>query len=200
MLRKPGSEYQKVCLYRDGYNMFVYGDYGQFTFDSMTWTGSVYNLEYDNIGYQMEKLNYESKQSLRVFDDTKCVEDIFEWLRYQLEEYYSLEEEDIEKVFNWFNADTWDKHDEVDIKEFCDKNSLPDIEEILVFTRECIRNVDEYEWIAFLRSNYNRLYDFGDEAGESWLWNAGKCIHQRYFICMYALQVCGEKLKNRKEK
>ncbi len=40
MLKKPGSQYQKVCLYRDGCNMFVYGDYGQFTFDNMTWTGS----------------------------------------------------------------------------------------------------------------------------------------------------------------
>lgn len=35
-IKKPNSEYQKVCLYRDGCNMFVYGDYGQFTFDSMT--------------------------------------------------------------------------------------------------------------------------------------------------------------------
>lgn len=200
MLRKPGSEYQKVCLYRDGCNMFVYGDYGQFTFDSMTWTGSVYNLEYDNIGYQMEKLNYESKQSLRIFDDTKCVEDIFKWLKYQLEEYYNLEDEDLEKIFEWFNADTYDDHDEVDIEEFCDENSLSKIEEILDFSRECIRNADEYEWIAFLRNNYNRLYDFGDEPCESWLWNAGKCIHQRYFICMYALQVCGEKLKEQKEK
>lgn len=51
MLRNPGSQYQKVCLYRDGCNMFVYGDYGQFTFDSMTWKGDVCNLEYDNIGY-----------------------------------------------------------------------------------------------------------------------------------------------------
>lgn len=36
MLRKPGSQYQKVCMYRDGFDMFVYGNYGQFTFDSMT--------------------------------------------------------------------------------------------------------------------------------------------------------------------
>lgn len=48
-LKKQGSEYQKVCLYRDGCNMFIYGDYGQFTFDKMTWLGSVYNLEYDNV-------------------------------------------------------------------------------------------------------------------------------------------------------
>ena len=199
MLRKPGSQYQKVCLYRDGCNMFVYGDYGQFTFDSMTWTGSVYNLEYDNIGYQMEKLNHESKESLRVFDDDRCIDDIFEWLKEQLESYYSLEEEEIEKVLKFFNSDTWDNVDEIETEEFCDKNDLSEIENIIGFTRECCRNAEEYEWIPFLRSNYNRLYDFGDEACESWLWNAGKCIHQRYFICMYALQVCGEKLLNEKE-
>lgn len=195
MLRKPGSQYQKVCLYRDGCNMFVYGDYGQFTFDSMTWTGSVYNLEYDNIGYQMEKLNYESKQSLKVFDDIKCEKDIFDWLMEQLESYYSLDEDELEKVSESFDPKTWDSVDDLDIEEFCDKNDLSEIEDIIDFTRECCRNIDEYEWIPFLRSNYNRLYDFGDEPCESWLWNAGKCIHQRYFICMYALQVCGEKLK-----
>lgn len=27
-IKKPESEYQKVCLYRDGCNMFIYGDYG----------------------------------------------------------------------------------------------------------------------------------------------------------------------------
>ena len=86
MLRKPGSQYQKVCLYRDGCNMFVYGDYGQFAFDNMTWTGSVYNLQYDNIGYQMEKLNHESRESLRVFDESKCEEDIYDWLKEHLED------------------------------------------------------------------------------------------------------------------
>ena len=116
--------------------MFVYGDYGQFTFDSMTWTGSVYNLEYDNIGYQMEKLNHESKESLRVFDDDKCIDDIFEWMKEQLESYYSLEEDEIEKVLKFFNPDTWDDVDEIDIEEFCDKNDLSEVENIIDFTRD----------------------------------------------------------------
>lgn len=99
MLKKPGSRCQRVCLYRDGYNMFVYGDYGQFTFDSMTWIGNVYNLEYDNIGYQMEKLNYENRKSLIMFDECKCRKDIINWLRHQLEEYYE-NDKDIEKIIN----------------------------------------------------------------------------------------------------
>lgn len=196
MLRKQGSQYQKVCLYRDGCNMFIYGDYGQFTFDSMTWKGDVYNLEYDNIGYQMEKLNHDSKQSLRVFDDEYCIEDILDWLKDRLEQCYDLDEEGIDKVIKWIENSGHD-FDDFDIEEFCDKNDLSNIDDILNFTRECIRNVDEYEWIAFLRNNVNELQQF-DEACESWLWNAGKRISQRYFICIYALQVCGEKLKEQK--
>lgn len=198
MMRKPGSQYQKVCLYRDGCNMFIYGDYGQFTFDSVTWKGDVYNLEYDNNGYQMEKLSYDSKQSLNVFDDEYCREDILDWLKDRLEQRYDLDEKDIKKVVEWIEESGHD-FDDFDIEEFCDKNDLSDIDDILNFTRECFRSVDEYEWIAFLRNNTNELQEF-DEVCESWLWNAGKRINQRYFICMYALQVCGEKLKAQQEK
>lgn len=190
MLRKPGSQYQKVCLYRDGCNMFVYGDYGQFTFDSMTWTGSVYNLQYDNIGYQMEKLNHESRESLRLFDDDRCINDIFEWLKEQLESYYSLEEDEVEKAPKFFNSDTWDDVDEIEIEEFCDKNGLSEIENIIDFTRECCRNAEEYGWIPFLRSNYNRLYDFGDEACESLVMECWKVYSSEIlylYVCITGL-------------
>jgi len=131
--------------------MFVYGDYGQFTFDSMIWTDSIYNLEYDNIEYQMEKLNYESRESLRVFDNDKCIDDMFEWMKEQLESYYYLEENEVEKVLKLFNSDTWNKVDEIEIEEFCDENDLLEIENIIDFTRECCRNAEEYEWISFLK-------------------------------------------------
>lgn len=195
MLKKPVSRCQKVCLYRDGYNMFVYGDYGQFTFDSMTWIGNVYNFEYDNIGYQMEKLNCDSRKSLTVFDEHKCKEDIINWLKYQLKENYILKDDEIEKVVDFIRNDPFD----YELHEFCNGNNpFFDIEDILKFTEECFENAEEYEWISFLRRNYDKLYDFDDPC-ESWLWDAGKCIHQRYFICMYALQVCGEKLKEQEK-
>ncbi len=38
-IRKPGSQIQKVCLFRDGSNMYIYGDYGSYSFDKMTWLG-----------------------------------------------------------------------------------------------------------------------------------------------------------------
>lgn len=192
MLRKPGSQYQKVCLYRDGCNMFVYGDYGQFTFDSMTWTGSVYNLEYDNIGYQMEKLNHESRESLRVFDESKCEEDIYDWLKERLENHYLIEKDIIDNIISYFKQNNDLYYCDVDIEELCEKYNAPELENILNFTKEALENIDEYEWISFLRRTSFQEFD---EECESALWNAGKCIYQRYFICMYALQVCGEKLK-----
>lgn len=194
MLRKPGSQYQKVCLYRDGCNMFVYGDYGQFAFDNMTWTGSVYHLQYDNIGYQMEKLNHESRESLRVFDESKCEEDIYDWLKEHLEDLYDLDDKIIQKIINFFKESTYihDSH----IDKLCTENDINEVKDILYFTKRALENSDEYDWIVFLRNS--NLEDFDDPC-ESYLWNAGKCIHQRYFICMYALQVCGEKLSKNKE-
>ncbi len=194
MLRKPGSQCQKVCLYRDGCNMFVYGDYGQFTFDSMTWTGSVYNLQYDNIGYQMEKLNHESRESLRVFDERKCEEDIYDWIKEHLEDLYGVDNKVIQKIIKFFKESTYihDSH----IDRFCSENNIDEVKDILYFTKRALENSDEYDWIMFLRNS--NLEDFDDPC-ESYLWNAGKCIHQRYYICMYALQVCGEKLSEQKE-
>lgn len=196
MLRKTGSQYQKVCLYRDGCNMFVYGDYGQFTFDNMTWTGSVYNLEYDNIDYQMEKLNHESKESLRVFDESKCEEDIYDWLKERLENHYLIEKDIIDNIISYFKQNNDLYYCDVDIEELCEKYDVPELENILNFTQKALENIDEYEWISFLRRTSFQEFD---EECESVLWNAGKCIHQRYFICMYALQVCSEKLNKQKE-
>lgn len=192
-LKKPGSVYEKVCLYRDGCNMFVYGDYGQFTFDSMTWLGAVYNLEYDNIGYQFEKLNYNCKQSLQVFDDNKCEQDIYEWLRYHLEDEFE-DENDIATIISKFKAFYSNGFyiSDYDIEEFCDENNRDDLCSIFEFVKDCLHNIDEHEWIAFLRNS--NLEDF-DEVCESSLWNAGRVIDQRYYICLYALKVCGDKLK-----
>lgn len=195
-LKKPDSEYEKICLYRDGCNMFVYGDYGQFTFDSMTWLGSVYNLEYDNIGYQREKMSYDSKQSTKIFDEYACQEDILEWLIERLESIYDMSENSIKKVSDWIKKLDYN-FDCVDIEWFCDKNNLSDIEDILNFTSDCFGNTEEYEWISFLR-NTSELGEF-DEVCESYLWDAGKRINQRYFICLYALQICGKKLMSKQE-
>lgn len=193
-IKKPNSNVEKVCLFRDGCNMFVYGDYGQFTFDSMTWLGTVYNLEYNNIGYQMEKLSYESKNSLKIHDETVCEEDIYEWLKERLDEKYETTPDIIAKVIEFLKNSKWPAGD---IDDFCEENKCDELVGIIEFADGCLRHTDEYEWITFLRNTDFSNYD---EECESSLWTAGKTINQRYFICMYALQVCGEKLEQEKSK
>lgn len=190
-LKAPDSEYQKVSLFTDGYFMCVYGDYGTMTFNQMTWKGNVFNLHYDNIGYQMEKLSHESKDVLRVYDETKCSEDILDWLKDRLEYHYDIDEELIQKVFDFCSQDSYIWKN--DISDFCEANDCDDIKEIMEFTLNALKNTDEYEWISFLGGS-SELRDF-DEVCECDLWHAGKCVHQRYFINMLALRICGEKLK-----
>ena len=178
--------------------MFIYGDYGQYTFDSMTWKGDVYNLEYNNIGYQMEKLNYESKQSLRVFDDDNCKEDILDWMEEMVRKnFYDVTDTDEELAAIISKAKENIVDYGFDVDEFCEKYDCEDLRNILDFTEDLLAHMDEYEWMSYLRNNTDRLQDF-DEPCESSLWNSGKRINQRYFINMYALQVCGEKLKKQK--
>ena len=116
------------------------------------------------------------------------------WLKERLEYRYDVEEETIEDIIKLFKGEQYMLDSE--IEEFCVENNLIEIEDILYFTKDALESIDEYEWISFLRNS--NLGEF-DEECESELWNAGKCIHQRYFICMYALQVCGEKLLREKE-
>ena len=72
-IRKPGSQIQKVSLFRDGSNMYIYGDYGSYSFDKMTWLGSPYNLEYNNLSYQNEKMSYDTKNNVYISVPYCCV-------------------------------------------------------------------------------------------------------------------------------
>ncbi len=193
-LRKPNSEYRKVCLFRDGKKMCVYGDYGSFTFDSMTWLGTPKNLEYNNIGYQMEKLGRESKESLKVFDDFEWEKDIRIWIEEYLEnEGYDNYEELSHNIVDFAdNSIEWyGFYSEDDISEYCEENNISELYSLIKFILECYENRDEDDWIHFLRNS--NLEDF-DEPCESFLWNAGITISQKYYINMYALKVLGGKL------
>lgn len=86
-IRKPGSQIQKVCLFRDGSNMYIYGEYGSYSFDKMTWLGSPYNLEYNNLGYQNKKMSYDTKNNVYMFDD------LIELLEFSMELYENSNDE-----------------------------------------------------------------------------------------------------------
>jgi hypothetical protein len=195
-LKAKNSECQKVCLYRDGHTMFVYGDYGQLVFDSMTWEGSPYNLQYDNIGYQMEKLSNDCRNTLHVFDDSECKKDILEWFKNKVQEYFfEISEEDCIKVEDFLESilDSNYIFCEDEIRDYLQENGLSDIEDIAVFTGQLLwRATDEIDYVSYLRNN--DFSDFDDMSGSD-LWNAGKRISQRYFINMYALKVLRDKLQ-----
>lgn len=192
MLKAPDSNYRKVCLYRDSQNMYIYGDYGTLSFDNMTWDGTVHNLEYNNIGYQMEKLSRESTEATMVFDNNACEKDLYEWMRDHLESEYDLEDSQIHTIEDFIDDQSGYCFDS-DINELLDTNKFDrDMKPFIEFVVDAKDHIDEYEWIAFLRGS--NLDNF-DETCESSLWNAGRIISQKYFINMYALQICGEKLK-----
>ena len=195
MLKKPDSEYRKVCMFRDRYMIFVYGDYGSFCFDQMTWIGNVYNLEYDNLGYQFSKLSHDSKDALKAFDTDVCIEELEEWFIDTLEELkdnYNLEDsgEIAKSIFQYIKENSHIWYDEEELCEIYDCHEYMDL---INFVHGAYCNCDdEYDWVSYLRKS--NLGDFEDEC-ESSLWNAGRKVSQSYYISMYALQVCRDKMK-----
>lgn len=192
MIKKKDSDYQKVCLYTDGYFMCVYGDYGCYTFNQMTWKGDVHNLFYDNIGYQFEKLSTDSKRSVIIFDENKCKNDIYTWIKERLENHFDLEEEIIETVLNFMKEVDYF---ESELNELCEENCVVEIQPFLEFSFDLLHSIerDGFSLIMFLRENAHRLDEF-DEVSESDLWHSGETIYQGYFVSLLALQICGEKL------
>ena len=200
-LRKPGSRVEKICLYRDGYTMFVYGDYSNIVFDAMTWLGAPDNLPYDNMPYLMEKLSKVSLDAIHVYDEESARDDIIDWIKYKIRTEYSYlfendekYKEGIEKIENFVReqGDVW-YYDESEISEFCEENELFLIEDLIKFTANALSHTDEYEWVSFLRGT--DFSSIGEEYNSD-LWDAGKRIDQRFYINMYALKLISEKLRN----
>ena len=193
-LRKPGSSFEYVCLYTDGYFMCIYGDYGTLTFNAMTWRGNIYNLQYDSPDYQMGKLSHESRDSIKIFDDMECKKDIEEWFDEKLGEYHLSDEseEALSEYIRLYGYDT------LFLDELFEKRAeLKICQDLLEFVCEAMSNTDSYEWISFLRrTNFSHI----EEECESSLWHAGERIHQRYYINLLACQICAKKLTETAEK
>ncbi len=192
-LKNPSSSVQKVCMFRDGPVVNVYGNYGSFTFDKMTWLGDVYNLAYDSLDYQFGKLSEESKQYLYVFDAEECKKDVINWMKEHLSCDGYLDHEINEIVEYISNLDISCTNDWI-IADFCERKSY-DCSLLLYFIDECLKNMENSEtWIDFLKNS--ELGNF-DDFYESILWEAGKRIRQDFFINLYALKICGEKLNEK---
>lgn len=197
-IRKPGSNIEKVCLFRDGSNMYIYGDYGSYTFDKMTWIGSPYNLEYNNLPYQNEKLARESKDNVYVFDEDAAKEDIIDWFRDTVIDRYYYSNDEIDYIIGQFKHDIYFPSSSFDTEYFCAEHDCDDLLDILNFANELIlRSDNEIDYISFLRYS-TELEDF-DEVCDSYLWKAGKRTSQSYLVALLALKICGEKLKEGKD-
>lgn len=61
----------------------------------MTWLGSPYNLEYNNLGYQNEKMSYDTKNNVYMYDDESAAEDIIDWIKEVAVDRYDYHESEI---------------------------------------------------------------------------------------------------------
>lgn len=198
-LKNPENESQKICLYKDRYTLFVYGAYGQYSFDSMTWIADIHTIAYDNLDYQFQKLNNDSKKALYVFDNTQAKDDIITWFKQILNENYSVTDYQVTTAINFLNK--YDNEIITPVDDFIsDTPSVCEFEDLLKFTCKLLKTVSESDekadYISFLRNNTSTIDDFED-ASQSSLWNIGMITHQSYYITMYALKLCSEKLKSK---
>ena len=197
-LKSVDGSGEKVSLYRDKTDMFVSGTYGQLTFDRVDPSSSVHtiiNIDDDEINFQ--NLSYLCREDVRnCFSRESLVEDIFLWLKKQIES----EVEDADRLAREFtdlamNGEFFDSPDEV--KEYCELNKCEESCELLEFIQTCFDSAynSSQDWNLFLEtSSYYELDSRCDKIGENSLFCAGVRVSQNYYINMYALQVCSEKL------
>ena len=170
--------------------MYIYGDYGSYSFDKMTWLGSPYNLEYNNLGYQNEKMSYYTKNNVYMYDDESATEDIIDWIKEVAVDRYDYHESEINLLLEKIDIRN---NPYIDIIGFCYENECDDLIELLEFSMELYENSnDEIEYISYLRNSNLEAFD---EVCESQLWKAGKRISQNYLVSLLALKICSEKLK-----
>lgn len=198
-LKDPSSNCTKVCLYRDGYTLFVYGDYGQYSFDNMTWIADIHTLAYDDLGYQFQKLSKSSKEALFVFDSTTAVNDIANWVKNILTDLYNVSDYQKKIIVKFLK-----EYDEscTPLDDFINEHpSLDEIQDVLKFACKLITisyNDERPELISFLRNHSDTLDELEkDCAAYSSLWDAGMITHQTYYVTMYALEICSKKLKKK---
>ena len=207
ILKAPDSEYRKVCMFVDGHHCMIYGDYGNYVFDNMTWIATPHNLRYDNLDYQLEKMDYENKEHLAyIFNSYACEEDIYDWFKDKLKCELPDEQEVRDEIIDILNElnDSIYIADGFDVSTALAKKHLDDYEsdieilnDLILFTYNALRNSgDKTDFIAFLNYAYDELSKFEDP-GDSDLWEAGKRLNDRLLISLYAMEICSKKLKEK---
>ena len=204
MLKNPNNNVEKVCMFRDGFNMMLYGDFGCYHFDEMTWVASPHNLAYNNLSYQMEKLSQDSKAAAYEFLPDKCLNDFFDWAYEKLENHFELEDEEIDTLSEILrDVSLYDMSLRGEIMNCLKEEHKKDASEIyslfLLTARAFSYGVESHqEWVVFLEEYRDEIEQF-DDFYDSGLFDAGWCIKERLLISLYAMQVCSKKLKEKEQ-
>ena len=206
-LQNPLIKTQRITMYRDNYKVFIYGDYGTVIFDQMTWIATPHDLRYDDMGYQSEKLDPNNRKNLTVFDQTECIEDIVYWLYIAVRNLLSDQDIEMHKLapdvqtnLTYFIEHYNENNTEDDINEFCETNQLEELKDLFIFAKEHLSQYveDEEDYVDFLTRHTSHLEEFDRLGNQSDLFNAGQTLNQNYYLNLFAMQICSEKL-NQKE-
>lgn len=189
-LKNPESKDAKICMYRDGANVFLYGSYGQFTFDSLTWLAAPNNLQYDNISYMVEKLSDESRNAVYTFDESCAKSEILEWAKDRLEYYFALPDARINVALKYFESE---ESDYSNIYMFVSEDFIIAVNALI----EAAYSGEE-DYRRAIRDEAEVLSSYDDDYNLN-LCHAGYTVSQRFCICMYAMEVCAKKLAKQKK-
>ena len=122
------------------------------------------------------------------FDFNDALNDIFEWLEERLINHYDFEESKAKEIASQIREIDWEDN----AIDYLQEKGIDNLENIISFIYDAIDHIDDkIEWISFLRCKDFSEYD---EMCESDLWKVGQRMDDRFIICLYALQKCGEKL------
>jgi hypothetical protein len=201
-IKNPKSSVEKVCLFRDNRVLCIYGDYGSYTFDRMTWTRTPWNLRYDNLDYMAEKLSVESSHAVRIFSSTLAERQFLDWVQNYLKG-FDANENFIEKAMEFlrqsstYSSDVDDLYDKIADDRESDYGNYEELYSFLCLCIEALSSMeDEISWQYFLQNSDNAFQDVQVSLYDEPLYRFGMEYSQRYLISLYALKILSQKLEN----
>lgn len=201
ILKKPDSRVEKVCMFVDGYNMYIYGDYGTLSFDRMTWVATPDNLAYQDMGYMMSKLSSNNYDSIHVFDEDKCKEDLENWFATYIKEYYHFQDDVIKQIIQALEEETFTYslnllEDVEAVLEKCTSGAEEISTEAEIFVKALENMYDREGWITFLNQFNDRIMDLNCyEETYIEMRDFGKIIDGRFYVNLLAMFILYNKLE-----
>ena len=189
----PSDSTQKVSLYRDKKDIFIYGMYGQSSFNNENEISSAHSLNYEDSYLMLKFLDPAIRESWWDYEVWK--RDFTTWLT----DYIENAKHDSAKVIEFIEGKLSCMNPEFYISDYCERNHCLELMSVISFAWSALRNehATDDEWITFLVDS--DVYSIEEDVENSRLWSAGVDINEDYFICMLALSICSEKIKQANE-